>query len=92
MNAYVTVDLTVKNAEKLSEYGSQAPDTFIEFGGEFIAKGAIEALHGEAVFTTKVIIRFPDKAKAVGWYNSKAYQEIIPTRDEAFDSQFHLVD
>jgi uncharacterized protein (DUF1330 family) len=91
MSALVIVDLTPTDTEKLSAYSAQAGDTLKPYGGEFLAKGPIEILHGDANFTTKVVIQFPDRESAVNWYQSDAYQAIIPTRNQGMDSQFHLV-
>ncbi len=91
MSALVIVDLTPTDKEKLTAYSTQAAQTLLPYGGEFLAKGPIEALHGDAAFTTKVVIQFPDRDSAVNWYNSKAYQDIIPLRELGMISQFHLV-
>jgi len=48
-------------------------------------------LHGEAPHPLKAVIQFPDKESARNWYNSDAYQAIIPLRNEGMHSQFHLV-
>ena len=91
MTALIIVDLTPTNKEQLSLYSTRAAETLISFGGEFIAKGAIETLHGDSAFQTKVVIQFPDHDSAINWYHSDAYQQIIPTRDQGMQSQFHLV-
>lgn len=91
MSALVIVDLTPTNTEALAAYSSKAAETLIPFGGEFIAKGPIESLHGGCEFQTKVVIEFPDKDCATAWYNSPAYQAIIPIRDHGMHSQFHLI-
>ncbi len=91
MTAYIIVDLTPIDTEKLQQYSAMAAETLIPFNGEFIAKGSIEALHGEQNFQTKVIIGFPDHDSAMGWYNSDAYQEIIDLRNQGMKSQFHII-
>lgn len=91
MSALIIVDLTPTDKEKLTAYSTLAAPTLLAFGGEFLAKGPIEALHGEGAFTTKVVIQFPDRDSAMNWYQSKAYQEIIPVRELGMISQFHLV-
>jgi len=91
MSALIIIDLTPTDKDKLSAYSAMAADTLIAYGGEFLAKGAIEALHGESAFQTKVVIQFPDKDSAINWYRSDAYQQIIPTRDQGMNSQFHLI-
>ena len=91
MNTLIVVDLTPTNKDMLSRYSDLAAATLIPFDGEFIAKGAIESLHGGSEFKVKVVLQFPDKEKALGWYHSEAYQQIIPTRDQGMHSQFHLI-
>ena len=91
MSTLIIVDLTPTDTEKLSAYSAKAAETLKTYGGEFLAKGPIESLHGDVRFTTKVVIQFPDRDSAVSWYHSDAYQAIIPTRDQGMDSQFHLI-
>jgi uncharacterized protein (DUF1330 family) len=91
MKSLVIVDLTPINKTQLAEYSALAGDTLKPFNGEFIAKGEIEVLHGEAPHPIKVVIQFPDKQSAKDWYNSAAYQGIIPLREQGMECQFHLV-
>lgn len=95
MTAYIVVDLTPINAEKMQEYGAAAAATIADHGGEFVVKGPISLLTSSDAqadqYSTKVIIQFPDHDKARAWYNSDAYQAIIPTRDLGMKSQFHLI-
>ena len=91
MNALMIVDLTPLDKEIFSTYSTLAAETLVPFDGEFIAKGPIHLLHGDAAFSTKVVIQFPTREQAESWYNSSAYQAIIPTRDKGMDSQFHLI-
>ncbi|MFT5839701.1 MAG: hypothetical protein ACI9UT_002208 [Flavobacteriales bacterium] len=91
MSVLIIVDLTPTDKEQLSAYSAKASATLIPYAGEFIAKGAIEVLHGEALFQTKVVIQFPDRDKALNWYRSDAYQKLIPVRERGMQSQFHLI-
>ena len=91
MPSYVVVELTPLNKDKLSEYSALAADTFAPFNGHFIAKGAVEVLHGDALFPMKAIIEFPDKESAKAWYESPAYQALIPIREKGMRSNFHLL-
>lgn len=91
MTALIIVDLTPTDKDKLSAYSTMAAETLVPYGGEFLAKGSIESLHGESRFQTKVVIQFPDRDNAMNWYHSAAYQETIPVRDQGMHSQFHLV-
>jgi len=91
MTALIIIDQTPTDKDKLSAYSAMAAETLVPHGGEFLAKGLIEALHGESAFQTKVVIQFPDRDSAVNWYHSAAYQKTISVRDQGMHSQFHLV-
>ena len=91
MPTLVIVDLTPIDKTLLSEYSALAAETLKPFKGRFMAKGAIDVLHGEANHPMKVVIEFPDKDSAKGWYSSAEYQAIIPLREQGMRSQFHLV-
>jgi uncharacterized protein (DUF1330 family) len=91
MKSLVIVDLTPIDKTKLSEYSALAAETLLPFSGQFIAKGPIESLTGEATQPMKAVIEFPNKQSAKDWYNSAAYQAIIPLREQGMHSQFHLV-
>lgn len=91
MTAYVIVGFTVKDQEKLQQYGAVVPPILAKYSGEYLVKGPIEILHGENEYETQVIITFPSKEKATEWYYSIEYQALIEIRDEAMDSKFQLI-
>ena len=91
MPAYVVVTLTPQKPELLKEYSANAAPTVFEYQGEFLAKGQLEVLHGSSEHSTQVIIQFPSKELAKSWYQSSEYQQLIPSRDKAMVSSFHLV-
>lgn len=91
MTNLVVVDLTPIDKDKMAQYSALAAKTLLPFNGNFIGKGEIEVLSGEAHHKLKVIIQFPDIESARAWYKSEAYQAIIPLREEAMRSQFHLI-
>lgn len=93
MPAYVIVQLNVKNPEKMAENKKGASPTVEAHGGSFTLRGTVqETLAGDAQFNRCVKIEFPDADAARGWYNSAEYQALIPTRDEAADALFTLVE
>lgn len=91
MTCLVIVDLTPIDMTELGKYSEQAGKTVAAFDGHFIAKGAVESLHGEVVHPNKAVIQFPDKETARNWYESDEYQALIPQREKGMKSQFHLV-
>ena len=45
--------------------------------------GMAQVLSGTHAHTDIVVLRFPDIAAAHGWFNSPAYQALLPLRNEA---------
>ena len=86
MSACVLGHITVKDAEKWARYRAQVPATLAPWGAELLFRGQRAAvLSGEHAHTDTVVIRFPDAAAVAGWYNSPAYQALIPLREHAAD-------
>lgn len=91
MPAYITVSFTPTNEDKLRQYVAAVPVTLAKYRGEFLVKGVLETLSGNTGYEMQVILGFPTKEQATGWYNSPDYQALIPLRDAAMRSQFQLV-
>lgn len=73
-------------------YMREIDATLAPFGGEFIVHGGdLAALEGEW-HGDIVIIRFPDRASADGWYASPEYQRILPLRTRRSVSVAAIVD
>lgn len=91
MSAYIVVDLTSIDANKLQKYSTLAAKTLISFGGEFLVKGPVAILYGPSNFQIKAILTFPDRESVNSWYHSDSYQAIISLRNSGMDNQFHLI-
>lgn len=86
MPAYVIGHITVKDPDKWAEYRSQVPETLASWGGELVFRGERSSLlSGEHSHTHTVVICFSDIATVEKWYNSDAYQKLIPLRTQAAD-------
>ena len=82
--AYIVGHITVKNAEKWTEYRNQVPATLEPWGAKLVLRGKLVAtLAGIHPHSDIVVIRFPDKEAANDWYSSPAYQALIPLRELA---------
>lgn len=93
MSAYVIGHITVNDAEGYARYSARVPDTLAPFGGEFVVRGGeTTLLEGAMPHLRHVTIRFPDHSSAEGWYNSPAYQEIVPIRQANADGTLILVE
>jgi uncharacterized protein (DUF1330 family) len=93
MAAYLIAHVKVKDAQKMQEYGAQAGATFAPFGGAAMVRGkVVEVLAGAHAGQAALIAKFPDAKSARDWYNSPAYQALIPLRDEAMEPTFVLIE
>jgi len=91
MAAFIIVGFTPKDTDKLQQYGASVPPTLAQFSGEVLTKGPVKKLQGDFAHKIQVVISFPNREKALGWYNSDDYQALIPIRDRGMDSQFQLI-
>ena len=81
---YVIGHITIKDADKWAEYRGKVPDTFSGWGGEVVLRGKrTEVLAGEHAHTDVVVLRFPSATATQNWYQSAAYQALIPLREQA---------
>jgi uncharacterized protein (DUF1330 family) len=81
MACYVIAHVTVNNPEAYSGYTAGTPGTIAAYGGKFVVRGgASTTMEGEAPGQRSVVIEFPDRAAAEGWYHSPEYQKILPIR------------
>jgi uncharacterized protein (DUF1330 family) len=93
MAAYVIVDSDIKNPEGMKEYIEKVGATLGAHGGKPIIAGTnIEVMEGDWRPNRIVVVAFPDMAAAKAWYNSPAYQEILPIRTANTDDKIILVE
>ena len=86
MRAFLVFHGTINDADKFGVYAQGVPPTLQPFGGELFLRGkANRVLAGTHPKKIVAVLQFPDLEKAEGWYESAAYQALIPTRDEAAD-------
>jgi uncharacterized protein (DUF1330 family) len=84
ITAYVIGHITVKDSEKWAEYRSRVPATLAPWGADLVCRGnRLDILSGEHHHTDMVVIRFPDANSVSNWFNSLAYQVLIPLRNQA---------
>ena len=83
MPAYAIANLTnVDLNAEVARYIATIDETLVPFDGRFLVHGKQpEVIEGSWADWT-VIIAFPDLERAHAWYDSPAYQEILPLRTE----------
>ncbi|MCW9045099.1 MAG: DUF1330 domain-containing protein [Alphaproteobacteria bacterium] len=74
---YVIVDVKIDDPDEYKKYMEKAKPISEKFGGEYLVRGGeFNVLEGD-YFTPRrlVLVRFPSKEAADGFYNSPEYQE-----------------
>ncbi len=85
--AYYIITAKVHDFEKLKLYGEKAAPLTKKYGGKaIISDKNPENFEGEIQGNLHVVIEFPSKEKALGWYNDNEYAEAKKIRLEASDT------
>jgi uncharacterized protein (DUF1330 family) len=93
MKAYLIAVETVHDEAMFAEYRKQVNDTVRPFGGQFIARGGkATVLEGQWQHPRTVIIEFPSRESAEGWYKSADYQTIIGLRLKSTSGSLIILD
>ena len=82
MTSYLVAHLDVRDRDAFREYERGVMRTIKPYKGWVLAAGPGERADGGEPRNHNVIIRFPTLAAARGWWESAAYQEIVPIRSE----------
>ena len=91
--AYLVGQITVTHPEAYAVYASQVPQTIAAFGGKYLVRGGhATQLEGQAQGERHVVIECPSREIAEAWYNSEAYQAILPHRLDNSTGALVLVD
>lgn len=84
MTAFFVASAAVLDNGKFQEYGAKVRETLTVFGGEPVLRGKAEgALVGAVNHQVVGIVKFPEMTALNSWYESEAYQALIPLRNEA---------
>ena len=93
MSSYLIVHATIKDPDKLKQYGAAASEIVRAHGGEIVTRANVtDVLIGTHDHKVCVILRFPDGAALKAWYNSPDYQALVPLRNAAADMMFIAAD
>jgi uncharacterized protein (DUF1330 family) len=93
MSAYLIAVETVHDEAMFAEYRKHVIATLEAFGGRFVARGGkLTVLEGEWQHPRTVIIEFPSRESAEGWYKSADYQKIIGLRLKSTSGNLVILD
>ncbi|MDJ0858775.1 MAG: DUF1330 domain-containing protein [Dinoroseobacter sp.] len=89
MSALFSSRITIKDPEKFREYLDKSKAIAGQHGAELLASAtAPRALAGNpAPHQMVVVVRFPTMDALNAWYDSQAYQDLIPLRLEASEQE-----
>jgi uncharacterized protein (DUF1330 family) len=88
---YLIAELEVTDPAAMQKYGEKVPETLAPFHHRYLARGKALELEGEPPRGI-VVIEFDSVARAREWYESPAYQALIPLRQAASKGRVFLVE
>ncbi|MGH8982020.1 MAG: DUF1330 domain-containing protein [Acidimicrobiales bacterium] len=93
MAAYVIFQADITDEEQYARYRAVTPATIAAAGGRFIVRGGETVLlEGEPVAGRTVIVEFPDRQTALGWYHGEDYTAARALREHAAVGRMYIVD
>ncbi len=93
MPAYVIVEVSIQDRNKMLEYQQLSPATIAAFDGRFIVRGGqTTLLEGDWQPERIVIIEFPTAEKANAWWHSELYAQPKQLRQAAGSTKMILVE
>jgi uncharacterized protein (DUF1330 family) len=93
MKAYVVALETIHDQPMFAEYAKGVAATLVPFDGRFVARGGkFTVLEGVWTTPRTVIIEFPSREAAEGWYRSADYQKIIALRHQSSKGNLVILD
>ena len=92
--AYLIAETEVTDRAAFQKYAEKVPETLAPFKGSFhfiVRGGKTQALEGQPPKGI-VVIAFDSTEKALAWYNSPAYEAIMPIRQGASTSRMFMAE
>ena len=82
----------IRDAEAFMRgYAPKVAGTLVPYGGRFLTSAKVTALEGD-VPQRFVIIAFDNAEKARAWYDSSAYQQLVPIRQKTATSTLFIAE
>jgi uncharacterized protein (DUF1330 family) len=93
MTAYAVAHLRkVALGPAIIAYLEQIDATLAPFGGRFLVHGGTKTQLEGSWPGDLIVIGFPDRAAALGWYKSAAYRRILALRTDHAEGDVIIVD
>jgi uncharacterized protein (DUF1330 family) len=92
MRSIIVNEVTVTDPVKFKTYADQVPATLALFGGQYVSRGAPEAIVGDVPSPRVVVLEFPSRERALGWFHSPEYRKILAIRNESSSSRIYFLE
>jgi uncharacterized protein (DUF1330 family) len=89
---WVTCYRSISDPQKLAAYAKLAPLAIAPFGGRYLARGTAAAAYEAGQKERIVMSEFPSVDKAIGAYNSPAYQEALKALSDGAVRDIRIVE
>ena len=91
--AFFIGQFDIHDPQGYAVYRAQTAATLAPFGGRFVVRGGrLQVFEGDAPLPRVVVIEFPSFDQAKAWYDSAAYQTLIPIRHKSARCKSFLVE
>ncbi len=93
MSTWVIGQIHVHDVKEYAVYAAKVLPTMKEYQGKLLlVSDKNSTLEGEWKFPRTVIMEFPTNELAQAWYDSPAYQELIPIRQRSAKTNIVMVE
>lgn len=93
VSVYIVGHIKITDRETYAGYEAGFGEIFQRYDGEFLAvDDDVLMLEGDNRHTRTVLVRFPDRAAALAWFQSDAYQELAAIRWSASTAEISLIE
>ena len=93
MPAYLVIDLDIHDTAGFDDYARAVAPVLEKHGGRYIVRRrAVDVLEGEWHPRRLTIIEFPTKGRAMEFYNSSEFREIVELRLRSATTNLVLVE
>lgn len=93
MSIYLIIEITVLDEAMYTEYVNRVYNVIVHYGGEYLVRGgSCLSLNGDWHPERMVVIAFPNREAVDACFNSPAYQQLAPLRENSTKSRAIVVD